>query len=876
MSNRDFNVELQEKLAPYNTWQVERMFDISLHNIGRKKETEDVFCLSVGSMDGHFHDTISGYISLYTWGGLFIEPLPDAFTELEKYYKEVLKNDKAILENVAVSNEMRVETMCYIPWDKIDGLDLDYPLKGMASFIPPVNGFGSDEKSKALLDEHGEMCEVPVVVLDSLLEKHNIERIDYVQVDTEGHDFWVFEGFDFEKYRPKVIKFELFNSEDGNLFKLFDRLQTAGYTLCNQEGCDIMAFENEHLEFLKNNKRWSEVEKLGECIEGNGYRIDIDGNYVDVPENIEWGDDDYEEEPKPFTIDEPDEGDQASTVVQKYSNEGPSKTTIVTGIWDLKRETLADSFKRPFSHYTDKLIELLQTDAPMIVYIDPEYEQLVWEHRSPENTLVMVKPAEEFKAWFEFYDQVQKIRSNPDWYNKASWLPESTQAGLELYNPMVMSKMFMLNDARISNPFDTDYFLWVDGAITNTIHQGYFTHDKVINKIHHYLQKFLFICFPYENYEIHGFDHDRLREYCNVDKTTYVARAGVFGGHKDYIGEVNGLYYDYLKASLDEEQMGTEESIFTILSYKHSDVVDKVMIRDDGLIECFFENLKNDTVDLITTKVIRPVDELKTYMYVITYNSPTQFLKLCENWSESEKFLSITEKIVLNNSIDRSTDDDYKAVFDLYGFKEYKKDNIGICGGRQWVAEHFDQTDGDYYIFLEDDMYIHNKWAGCCPNGFPTYIPQLYDKVHNIMEKEGFDFLKFCFSEFFGDNRVQWAWYNVPQELRESYWPHKKHLPANGLDPNAPLIKFNNIRNEKGLAYVDGDIFYCNWPQIVSREGNKKMFLTETWAAPFEQTWMSYIFQETVKGNIKPAILLSTPCYHERFDYYDASERREN
>ena len=43
--------------------------------------------------------------------------------------------------------------------------------------------------------------------------------------------------------------------------------------------------------------------------------------------------------------------------------------------------------------------------------------------------------------------------------------------------------------------------------------------------------------------------------------------------------------------------MGTEESIFTILTYKHSDIVDRVMIRDDGLIECFFENLKNDTVD---------------------------------------------------------------------------------------------------------------------------------------------------------------------------------------------------------------------------------------------------------------------------------------
>ncbi len=298
-----------------------------------------------------------------------------------------------------------------MPWKKFGESDLDGPLKGMASCIPPVNGFESDEKSKALLDEHGEMCEVPVVVLDSLLEKHNLERIDYVTVDTEGHDYWVFEGFNFEKYKPKVIKFELFNSEDGNLKQLFERFENAGYTLTNQEGCDIMAFENEHLEFLKNNKRWPEVEKLGQCVENTGYRLDKDGNYVDAPENVELGDDDYQE-PEPYVYQEEKTDDKPSQV---YSNEGPSKTTIVTGIWDLKRDTLADSFKRPFSHYTDKLIDLLKTDAPMIVYVDPEYESLVWEHRSEENTQVIAKAAEEFKTWFEFFDQVQKIRSNPEW-----------------------------------------------------------------------------------------------------------------------------------------------------------------------------------------------------------------------------------------------------------------------------------------------------------------------------------------------------------------------------------------------------------------------------------------------------------------------------
>ena len=54
------------------------------------------------------------------------------------------------------------------------------------------------------------------------------------------------------------------------------------------------------------------------------------------------------------------------------------------------------------------------------------------------------------------------------------------------------------------------------------------------------------------------------------------------------------------------------------------------------------------------------------------------------------------------------------------------------------------------------------------------------------------------------------------------------------------------------------------------------MFLTETWAHPFEQTWMSYIFQETIKGNINPGLLLLTPTEHDRFEHYDGKLRKES
>ncbi len=43
-----------------------------------------------------------------------------------------------------------------------------------------------------------------------------------------------------------------------------------------------------------------------------------------------------------------------------------------------------------------------------------------------------------------------------------------------------------------------------------------------------------------------------------------------------------------------------------------------------------------------------------------------------------------------------------------------------------------------------------------------------------------------------------------------------------------------------------------------------------------EQTWMSYIFQETKKGNIKSALLFATPTEHDRFEHYDRSLRKES
>ena len=327
--------------------------------------------------------------------------------------------------------------------------------------------------------------------------------------------------------------------------------------------------------------------------------------------------------------------------------------------------------------------------------------------------------------------------------------------------------------------------------------------------------------------------------------------------------------------------MGTEESLFTILLYMYSDLYQYFPIESNGLISKFFEDVKNNEHKVLNeSKVKLKTNDLSVNnvgLYVITFNSPNQVKTLIDSMNQYDKdFVEKPQWILLDNSTDLSTTPEYKKLCEEHNIVHIKKDNLGICGGRQWVAEDAEKRGYDYYFFFEDDMFFYPKEGSVDKNGFNRYVKGLYRKSLKIARKNGFDFLKLSFTEFYGDNINQWAWYNVPQDFREIHWPEKPTLPVQGLDPNAPKTKFTKIDSLEGVAYAQGEIYYCNWPQVVSKLGNKKMFLTIKWARPYEQTWMSYMFQETIKGNINPGILLLTPTEHDRFDHYDGKLRKES
>jgi hypothetical protein len=306
--------------------------------------------------------------------------------------------------------------------------------------------------------------------------------------------------------------------------------------------------------------------------------------------------------------------------------------TLVTGLWNIGRDNLSDGWSRSFEHYLQKFEQLLKIDENLIIFGEENLESFVWERRSELNTQFIRRDT----SWFknnDFYEKIQSIKNNPDWFNQSGWLKDSTQGKLDMYNPLVMSKMFLLNDARILDKFNSDNLFWIDAGLTNTVHPGYFTHDKVIEKLEKHIDKFTFICFPYDaSNEIHGFSYPKINEWSGQD-VKKVARGGFFGGPKDTISDINSEYYSLLNSTLSQGYMGTEESIFSIMVYSLSDKIDYFEIESNGLFGKFFENVKNETLEKKSEFIQNEplLDINKVALYVITFNSPKQFETLIQS-----------------------------------------------------------------------------------------------------------------------------------------------------------------------------------------------------------------------------------------------------
>lgn len=176
------------------------------------KSHNRITVVQIGANDGINNDPIHKFIKRDKWQGVLLEPQKFVF---DKYLQPLYKRSKGIVTmNAAL--------------DTKDGFKPIYKISvsnsrwatGLTSFSRAVleeairSGYIDREaiKEGCLLPENKEDYiteeNVECICTDSLIEKSGLEKIDWLQIDTEGFDFEIIKMFNIGVTRPAVIVYE--------------------------------------------------------------------------------------------------------------------------------------------------------------------------------------------------------------------------------------------------------------------------------------------------------------------------------------------------------------------------------------------------------------------------------------------------------------------------------------------------------------------------------------------------------------------------------------------------------------------------------------------------------------------------------------------
>jgi FkbM family methyltransferase len=155
----------------------------------------EIFFLQIGAHDGVSYDPIHDYVRRFHWKGLLVEPQAAIFRKLKENYRD---EKQLLFENSAVAQQDGgIELHCF---ENANAEDHASMLTSTRKHYLTLNG---DSHRGAL-----KTVTVPALTLESLLAKHRIDRVNLLQIDTEGFDFEIIKMIDFQRMKPEIIHYE--------------------------------------------------------------------------------------------------------------------------------------------------------------------------------------------------------------------------------------------------------------------------------------------------------------------------------------------------------------------------------------------------------------------------------------------------------------------------------------------------------------------------------------------------------------------------------------------------------------------------------------------------------------------------------------------
>ena len=191
------------------------------------------FFVVVGAMDGIRHSNFGQRVlDNPDWSGLMIEPV--------KYYYDKLRTkfdrDNIILENIAIDSRSGIKDIYTIDPRLVEqGL--------VPEWADGISTFNPDQTAMKSLRDYSYQEKVTCSTMEDVVTKHNIKNIDILHIDTEGHDYIVFEQIWQLGFRPKEIVIEVVSLKLEPYMILLMCLVNTGYEI-KRIGDDIRAFHD--------------------------------------------------------------------------------------------------------------------------------------------------------------------------------------------------------------------------------------------------------------------------------------------------------------------------------------------------------------------------------------------------------------------------------------------------------------------------------------------------------------------------------------------------------------------------------------------------------------------------------------------------------
>ena len=245
-----------------------------------------------------------------------------------------------------------------------------------------------------------------------------------------------------------------------------------------------------------------------------------------------------------------------------------SKVTVVSALFDIER---VDG--RPWEEYLKWFDIFLQLNVPMVLFVSGDLKSFIDERRYKiaQRTQILTQTVDQI-PFYHLKDEIQDILDSDEYKENISD-PDRIECKQAMYSVIQYSKFPWLKDAAEENPFNSDYFFWLDAGGSRFFGiydlKKEYPSKEAVKSLEDMGESFL-VQMNTEFYKDLSDAKELDLDYL-YDNRSYVL-GSMFGGHKNAVPKVCDMVEDiFLNEMIKKGNVNNEQIALGYLIKKYPD-----------------------------------------------------------------------------------------------------------------------------------------------------------------------------------------------------------------------------------------------------------------------------------------------------------------